>query len=281
MGNQNEPLRGLGKVSARLLTTLAGRDQVIFSTQDAVEIMNAQPDRRDRATVVKLLHDLVERRWIERLEKGKYLLIPLTAGPRRMYTAHAFLIAAHLVEPYYIGYWSSLHYHGFTEQLSHTVFVATTKQKRECTIAGVTYRFVTLTPHKFFGHKGEWIEGRQVQMANREKTVVDCLDHPEYCGGIVEAAKGLWYGVTEERLDLDRLTEYAIRAGNRTVFKRLGYLAEVLELPIKEVIGRWRSEISRGYSLLDSTLGEGGKRDGRWRLWVNMPREALIEWREH
>ena len=281
MINRSEPIHGLGRTSARLLTTLAGRDQYIFTTQDAVEILGVQPDQHGRAAVVKLLHDLVKRRWIERLEKGKYLIIPFAAGPRRIYTTHAFLIAAHLVEPYYIGYWSSLHYHGFTEQLSHTIFVATTKQKRERTIAGVTYRFVTLTPHKFFGYRGEWIEGRQIQVADREKTIVDCLDHLEYCGGIVEAAKGLWYGVTEKRLDLDRLTEYATRVGNRAVFKRLGYLAEVLELPIEEYVARWRGEISRGYSLLDPTLGGGGERDGRWRLWVNVPREALLEWREH
>jgi predicted transcriptional regulator of viral defense system len=42
-----------------------------------------------------------------------------------------------------------------------------------------------------FGQETLWIEGQAVSITDPAKTVVDCLDHPELCGGIVEAAKGL------------------------------------------------------------------------------------------
>ncbi len=44
-------------------------------------------------------------------------------------TVHNFLIASHLVDPYYIGYWSALNYHGLTDQTPPAVYVATTKAR--------------------------------------------------------------------------------------------------------------------------------------------------------
>jgi len=34
-----------------------------------------------------------------------------------MYTTHEYLIAAHVAEPMYIGYYSALSHHGLTEQV--------------------------------------------------------------------------------------------------------------------------------------------------------------------
>ena len=52
---------------------------------------------------------------------------------------HNFLIAVHLVEPYYIGYWSAHNHHGLTEQIPRTTFIATTKPKVPVKIMGNEY----------------------------------------------------------------------------------------------------------------------------------------------
>lgn len=270
------PIKTLGKSSAELLATLSERGQHIFTLQDAMVILSA-----DSGSAKKLLHDLVKRRWLKRLQGGKYLILPLSAGLTDSYTEHEFLIAGSLVSPYYISYWTALNHYGFTEQVARTIFVATTTDKRPVEIAGLTYRFVLLAKHKFFGFVQEWIEDKQVNIASREKTLVDCLDLPQYCGGVAEAIKGLWYGYEEKSLDWDILTEHAERMGNRTVFKRLGYLTEVLELPIGEHISLWHSKISSGYGRLDPTMGKIGSYNTRWNLLVNLSPEDLLAWREH
>ena len=269
--------KSLGRTSGRLLATLAERGQVLFTTADATEILDGDPQ-----TVAKLLHDLVQRKWLKRLEKGKYMLLPLASGLEGHYTYHEFVIAASLLSPYYISYWTALNYYGFTEQVSRTIFVATTARKQEVSFSGLTYKFVTLVPRKFFGFTQEWIEDQGVNVATPEKTIVDCLDHPEYAGGIVEAAKGMWYGTEEGRLDFDMLTRYAERMGNRTIFKRLGHLAEVLELPIGErYIEAWRGKISAGYGILDPLAPREGDYDSRWKLRVNLGKGELSDWRAH
>jgi predicted transcriptional regulator of viral defense system len=258
------------------MASLGERDQRIFTIGEAADMLGTSPE-----VTKDLVYHLVRRKWLKRLERGKYMILPLASGLEGIYTEHEFLIAASLIDPYYISYWTALSYYGLTEQVARTIFVATRKQKRPVEVSGITFQFVCLSKSKFFGFVQEWIEDKQVNIASREKTLVDCLDLPQYCGGIAEAIKGLWYGYEEKTLDWDTLTEYAERMGNRTIFKRLGYLAEVLELPIGEHIGLWHSKISSGYSRLDPTMGKTGSHNTRWNLLVNLSRGELLEWREH
>lgn len=269
-------IKTLGVLSATLLASLSEKEDYIFTTQDAVDILGVEP-----YVAQDLLRRLVARKWVKRLERGKYMILPLESGLSGTYTQHEFLIAATFIAPYYISYWTALSYYGFTEQVARTIFVAARKQKRPVEVSGITFQFVRLSESKFFGFVQEWIEDKQVNIASREKTLVDCLDLPQYCGGVAEAIKGLWYGYEEKSLDWDTLTEYAERMGNRTIFKRLGYLTEVLELPIGERINLWRSKISSGYSLLDPTMGKAGSYNTRWNLLVNLSPGELLEWREH
>jgi len=202
-----------------------------------------------------------DRGLVERIERGKYLIIPLESEKGK-YTLHEFVIASHLVQPSAIAYWSALHYHGLTEQIPITVFVQTTarKKNRQLEVFGVDYRIVRVKPEKFFGFKKEWIEETSVTVTDREKTVIDCLDRPEYAGGIVEAAKAL----ENASLDRENLSRYALMIGNNAVVRRLGYLSEQAGVPLDLPL-----PTSRNYLLLDPTMPRQGENDPRWRLVIN------------
>jgi predicted transcriptional regulator of viral defense system len=108
--------------------------------------------------------------------------------------------------------------------------------------------------------------------------LVDGLDRPDLCGGIAELAKGV------ERYAADgaewaQLTVDAQQLGNRTVFKRLGHLVEVLGLEVGEWKDRWRAEISPGETLLDPRYGRRGSYHSGWNLRLNVSAEQLLEWR--
>lgn len=270
-------VRTLSPTEARLLNELAAAGKIIFDTEDARTVLNGG------GRVNKLLHRLTRKRWLLRLERGKYLILPLEAGMEGLYTVHEFVIAAHLVDPYAIAYASALSFHGLTDQVTHTVFVASTGRRQNVTIdeLGLRYRFVTLTEGKFFGIETVIIEDQAVRITDPSKTIADGLDHPEYCGGIAEMAKGLWRYCRSEAANLEELTAYATRLGNRTVFKRLGYLAEVLALDVGEYLTQWQGEISEGMSLLDPRQGERGPYSTRWNLRLNVDTYRLTEWREH
>jgi len=273
-------MRTLGNAEAHLLLTLASQDRQVFTTSDAQAAIGGQ---RHRAN--KILARLSNKRWVLRLQRGLYLILPFEAGVKGSYSVHPFRIVPHTARPYAIAYWTALHYYGYTEQIPGVIFVATTAARGSATLTieelGFTYRFVTLASHKFFGLRRLWIEGQEITITDRAKTVVDCLDHPEYCGGIVEASKGLYESLTQADVSPQLLTEYVERLQNRTIFKRLGYLAELLNLPVGAEIERWRAALSAGYSQLDPLAGDHGPYDSHWRLRLNRTQADLTDWLVH
>ncbi|MDP3564351.1 MAG: type IV toxin-antitoxin system AbiEi family antitoxin [Methanoregula sp.] len=220
----------------------------------------------DKGMLRVILFRMEEKGFIERIDKGKYLIIPL-GSEKGKYTLHEFVIASYLVDPYAISYWSALHHYGLTEQIPTTVFVQTPARKSKSTmeIFGVNYQIVRVKEDKFFGIRKEWIEETSVSITDKEKTIIDCLDKPQYAGGIIEVAKAL----KSSSLNHDRLTKYAIRLDNFAVIRRLGYLCEKMGVPINLPPLR-----SKKYLLLDPTLPAEGRNDPKWRLVIN--HDALL-----
>lgn len=270
-------MKNLNQREAIILSTLSGSDRKIFSFDDVFDLL-----KTSRNGTAKFLSVLVSKGWLRPVERGKYLIIPLEAGPRRKWSEEAFVVASHLIDPYAVSFWSALNYWGFTEQIPQTVFVSSTKRrfKPETEALGVSFKFVVLPEKKFFGFTNIWFGSNQVQITDKERTIIDCLNRPEYCGGIIEAAKGLVNGL-EAGINLETLTAYAERLNNSTIFKRLGYLSEIFNLPIQDFSEKWRGRIGAGYSLIDPTGNQVGKYYSKWNLRLNISVDELTNWREH
>jgi len=257
--------QGLSRREALALTRLASQNRNIITISDIQDAIDVSYD-----DAKKIANNLVHKQWLDRLKSGTYLIVPLVAGETGEYTEHEFVIASHLADPMYISYWTALNYHGLTEQVPMTVFAATTNQVPDRNIHGVGYTFVTVTAAKFFGYDSLAVDAHQVNVASVEKTLVDCADHPEYCGGIGELAKGL----AAADLESAALTEYLLRLGNGAAIKRIVYLADLLEIDLgqrDELIDAFTS----GYSKLDPTRGDEGHHVSEYRLLVNVPEDEI------
>lgn len=244
-----------------ILKQLASK-QNIFIFQDIKKISGL-----DSNILKKILFRLQKNGWIERIEKGKYMIIPLEAKKGK-YTLNEFVIGSLLIKPYCIAYWSALNYYGMTEQIPTTVFIQTTsrKKRQRLEIFGVKYKIIRLKQNKFFGQRKEWFENVQVNITDREKTIIDCLDKPQHCGGIIEVFKAL----NENKLDYNQLLNYAKKTNNTGVMRRLGYLAELLSLKINVP----KIE-TRNYLYLDPTMPHKGSKISKWRLINNLPEYEL------
>jgi len=257
--------QGLSRREALALTRLASQNRTIITLDDIQDVIDVSYD-----DAKKIANNLVHKKWLDRLKSGTYLIVPLVAGETGEYTEHEFVIASHLADPMYISYWTALNYHGLTEQVPLTVFAATTDQVPDREIHGVTYTFVTVTAAKFYGYDSVAVDAQQVNMASVEKTLVDCADHPEYCGGIGELAKGIAAADVEQAT----LTEQLLGLGNGAAIKRIVYLADLLDVDLAQ-----RDELvdafTTGYSKLDPTRGDTGRHVSEYRLLVNVPDDEL------
>lgn len=77
---------------------------------------------------------------------------------------------------------------------------------------GMRFRFIRVAKQKFFGVETVQAGNKQACVTDREKTILDALDHPEYCGGMTEADKALMAGW--KAVDPGKVLDYAIKCEN-------------------------------------------------------------------
>lgn len=267
MADSTEEYRkGLTNRESFFLSHLARMGKQVFTS---AEVRATLP-----GDAVKVMASLIRKKWVLPLKKGLYVVVPLEVGVRgaEAFTVHSFVVASYLVEPYSIGYWSALNYHGLSDQIPVDTFVQTTKAKKPVRFLNSSIIFVQLRPDKIFGAEEIEIDGRRIRITDPEKTVADCLDHPEHAGGTEEVARSLYF--SHKDLDFPKIREYALRMGNMTLFKRLGYFLERTGL-----LGEYAEildgvTLSKGYSILDPLGPRRGRHNDRWGLLVNTEIDA-------
>jgi predicted transcriptional regulator of viral defense system len=258
-------IRELSTQEAEFLSRLSAAGQTIFSTAQAREFWG------NADYTVNVLNRLARKGWLQRLERGVYMVIPLEAGPQRDWSESALVIAPHLIQPAAVAYWSALHYWNMTEQVPHTVFVQSTRRKRPVEILGMRFHFVSVSQTRFFGVARRTLDGKPIYVTDREKTLLDAAARPDLSGGIEQLAQALH--VAWANLDWARLDDYLIRWGGGVVVKRFGYLIEALSLPVPDLdhrLERWQGLLSQGVSLLEPAAQAEGPVITRWRIRVNV-----------
>ena len=253
----------LDSQSAYMLRTLSAEKGNVFTTKDAFRLL-----KLSHQGVYDRLSDLVQRRWIVRLKNGTYFICPLETGDTGNITEHEFVIASKLITPYAIGFWSALNHQGLTEQIPDRIYILGTHRtsKPVRTLGTATYQIVLVPKCRFFGQQEIWLGSQKVVITDLEKTIVDSVSHPEYCGGMIEVVKS--FKAAKNRLDFAKLTQYAKRMQKGVIFKRMGILLDHLE-PNNEHLKLWEKNVSEGISLFDPQGNSKGPMSSRWNIQLN------------
>ena len=262
----SKPTGTLGPQERRFLSVLASQGMRTFRIEDA------KPHWASEGQARKAVSRLRRKGWLQRLERGVYMIVPLEAGPEGWWTEDTLVIATQLAHEGAAAYWTALHYWGMTEQVPRTVFVQTSHRRARwnVTILGVRYRFVSVQREKLFGVSTQTSDGIPFRITDREKTLVDACDRPDLSGGILQIAQALGSGVD---LDWGKVDAYLARFGSGAVYKRLGYLAEALDLQLPERnrrLSAWREALTQGIALLEPSAGKAGPTNTRWRVRINV-----------
>lgn len=260
-----------------VLARLGEQGLDFFTTDDLVERLGIPPQAAHDVT-----RRLVAANQTRRLKRGLYAVLEpgYWHRPDAGFVANWYLAAARLAEPadYFLAYYTAMEIHQMLQHPLTTVIAATTEQRRTVDVGPVTFKFVKVTKRKFFGVEKRQIQrGRTVEVADLEKTFLDCANRPDLCGGIEEVFRG--FDRRAEALDGDRMLRYAMRLGSPTTTKRLGFLLEAagygesaVLLELREIAGRLHH-----YVPLDPKRPRDGERDTRWEIFVNVPLDKLLK----
>jgi predicted transcriptional regulator of viral defense system len=174
----------------------------------------------------KVTRNLLRKGWLTRLVGGRYLFLPPEHGPENLGENNALALASAVVERSYVGWWAAASYHGFTTQKPTTICVATRRQLATRTIEGNDIRFVLVVERKFFGFKTYDLYGRDATISLPEKTIADCVDHPDLAGGVAEVTR-IVHGASSS-VESSEILDTALRMGSTALLQRLGYLTDLV-----------------------------------------------------
>jgi len=263
----------LGPVSAKLISSLYELGKIIFTAKDIEEITGLKNN-----TARKLRHDLIKRNIIARLKPGKYVIIPQELGEVISYIGNWYVVAREIVKSpdYYVSYYSAMDIHNMLTHPITTVFVITPQQeyKKRRIVGNTTFEFIYMNKKNIWGVEKIWVtQSEQVRVSTIERTIIDCLYLPKYCGGVMEIIKGLW--IQKEKVDFDKLLNYVIKFNKIVVIKRLGYILESLNLQDENYLSTLRTQINNKYYALDPLLSTEKTYKNSWKLIANISPDEM------
>ncbi len=224
------------------------------------------------ASASGVLARLARQGWLKRLRRGMYLILPLESEAAVSGVVEDTWIFAHeLFAPCYIGGWSAAEHWDLTEQIFHSTFVvsATGVRRTHQVIAGVDFHVVQV-PRKRLEAVGTVWRGRdRLATSSRERTIADALVSPDWLGGIRHLAAVLVAYRESEHWRPARLLEELGGIGTGAAFKRLGFLAEALDLGDSGLVEAARARRTSGIVKLDPSIRSRGRLSKRWGLWAN------------
>jgi len=265
-----------------LAAELAKRGRLVFTTQEARHV--ASELQMLESGVGMLLTRLAEAGWVIRLRRGLY------AGTGKLpggVDVPPFVLATALVDPSAIALWSALAHHDLTDQVPVAITAitprkvvtpsmrtpSTSRVQHAWHVAGLECRFATLTESRYeIGIERVWADERfAFSITDRERTVLDTFAMPRHFGGISEGLAVLDRALAT--LDLEKLIDYALQYGSRTLVKRLGWSLEQAGVDMSALLPLLEMP-STSYSVLDPGRPRRGEHDRRWKLIVNVGAES-------
>lgn len=269
----------MGPTAAKVITTLSSSDQPVFHTKDAIKIVG------NRATASKVTSQLIKNGVATRLKGGTFSIVPYDIGFEREYLGNQYLVARELVTnglrdiQYYLSYGSAFDLHQMVTQPQFIVYVSSPKMIRTQIILGTEFKFVRCKKEHLFGITEMWIDKHEKALvSDLERTLLDGLKQPDYCGGFIEVAKA--FSIKHDLIDPQKLVDYAIQLNVGAVFRRLGYLMEIYNIGEKIHLQFLQTKLTSTYQLLDPNLPAEGSHTAKWRLRLNISEEELFAIRE-
>jgi len=255
--------------SVKLTKNLTTKQLAFYKTLDEQDIQFFSLDQVEEQYALQygnmneVVENLVHKGLLDRVERGKFV--------RANFFDELAMIRL-LVPDGVLAYWSALNRHGLTEQFPNVIFVQTTKLKESKLYRGVPYQFIKVQPRKMTGIEESGHSDHAFWITSIEKTILDCLDLPEYSGGFPVVVKA----IATAKLQGSKLIEFSKAIGNLAAMKRLAFILETLgKKGVTPFLKYAAKNLNASYSLLDALGPNEGRFNSNWKLKLNVTEEEI------
>ncbi len=263
---------------SQLLQEILKAELRVFNLEELRDLPFIVNNALKPSSLNKMLRGLVQDEWLLAIKNGVYALGTIVSGS----PLHEYEIAMRLVQPAMVSHYSAFRHHGLTDQLPRDLFVTTIKEtstpqqgitgkKASFNFKGITYQFIQIKKEFFFGEEKAWLGTGHFMVTDLERTLLDGLARPQFCGGLSEVLNAYQEHIAE--IELTKIIGYALKLGV-AVSRRLGWVLDHLAVRSDQINSLLQREYS-GYRRLDPSRPPIGSYDPKWRLQLNNEENRL------
>lgn len=173
---------------------------------------------------------------------------------------------------YYVGYQNAAQLHGVAEQMPLSISIITLNQRRPLHVGNQKIDFRKISASNFFGIKKIKYSDVLLNVSDKEKTIIDCLERYNICGGIDEVARTISNAV--EDISEEKLLNYLEKFNSKPVLQRMGYILDKLlqngfDID-KKILTNIEKLAGQKTYLLEARTKENGRHSKRWKIIENI-----------
>lgn len=217
-----------------------------------------------------VVRGLVAKGVLSRIGRGRWIVRPMRALLHPSTPSGLLLLAVLLHdEPHYIGgLWAFTHHGMSAQHYVSTLDAFVTRHRAARELGGARVRFYVVPRRAMsYGIEPTMVEGVETFVSDRERTLLDVLDHPRAVGGLRRAVDLASRGLPHA--DHEKLISYAVLGSRHSTCQRLGVLLE-REGAAKRRLAPLHARAREKSSLLSMVPGQRvGPVSTRWNVVEN------------
>ncbi len=247
----------LSEKDSKIIEEIILKFGTIVSTKELLSVFEKKYSKASAHNRIQKLHKFG---WFLRIKKGLYLIVD-NISSRYFNNKSLFLIARVINKNSYISLHSALNYHQMFDQYSKSVAVVNCDISKTYDFADHTIHFIKISKKYYFGFSQIRHEGKFVNIALKEKALIDFL----YLNSSFSSINLVYEKLKNHKniIDFKLLQSIASKFGI-SIQRKLGFLLDQLDIDSNYLFNRVKKE--KGYSKLTQ---DSNTFNAKWRLYYD------------
>ena len=197
--------------------------------------------------------------YISKVRRGLYCVNNIATGQPE---ANKYQVASIITPTSFVAYHAAMEYHGLAHQVYYDVAVGSDQSFNSFDFDGQHF-----TCHHLFAHCGidTSIADAHVRVTNVERTIIECIDRIDLCGGweeLVNCLRSVQYIREEELITILRLYD------KTALYKKAGFLFEQLQVPVSQELITTCKQCAKDSVTYLTSDGNSDTFHATWRLYA-------------
>jgi predicted transcriptional regulator of viral defense system len=238
----------LGSLSSNFFAYVQLKGKDIIRTGELGPVLSIS-DSKERS----LLHRLSNSGWVVRLKRGVYLVPPrIPAGGK--YSPGVALILHKLMEEqegkYQICGPTAFNFYGFDDQISNVTYAYNNRISGKRTIGNLEFQFIKIVDTRLgaansFRARNEG----EIIYSSKARTLMDAVYDWSRFNSLPRGYDWIRKEVDQDLKLTSELVEVTFRYGNQATIRRIGYLLDTLDQPLR-TLNRLQHQLSASKALI-------------------------------